>query len=104
MLVPFHWGSDQKQTLMEIKESVTMAPELELLYYNKEIVLETDASSYKSAGVVSQYDNQEILYQVAFFANIHQLRRIMRFIIKNWKPSSKASISGEWNARTYCIQ
>jgi hypothetical protein len=44
-----------------------MAPVLADFDYENEIVLETDASSYVSAGVLSQYNNKEILYQVAFF-------------------------------------
>jgi hypothetical protein len=39
--------------------------------YEKEIVLETDASSYVSAGVLSQYDDQGVLHPVAIFSKNH---------------------------------
>jgi hypothetical protein len=39
--------------------------------YEKEIVLETDASSYVSAGIFSQYDDLGVLHPVAFFSKKH---------------------------------
>ena len=34
-------------------------------------MVETDASDYLSAGVLSQYDDQGIFYPVAFFSKKH---------------------------------
>ena len=70
-LVPFHWGSDQKRAFAELKEVFTTAPVLAHFDYEKEIVLETDASSYVSVGVLSQYDNEGVLYLAAFFSKKH---------------------------------
>jgi hypothetical protein len=70
-LVPFHWGPDRKRVFAELKEAFTMAPVLAHFNYEKEIVLETDASSYVSAVVLSQYDDQGILHPVAFISKKH---------------------------------
>ena len=70
-LVPFCWGPDQKRAFAELKRTFTTAPVLAHFDYEKEIVLETDASSYVSLGVLSQYDDQEVLQPVAFFSNKH---------------------------------
>ena len=51
-LVPFHWGPDQRRAFAELKEAFTTAPVLAHFDFEKEIVLETDASSYVSAGVL----------------------------------------------------
>jgi hypothetical protein len=36
--------------------------------YEMEIVLETDAWSYVSTGVLSQYDDRQILHPLAYFS------------------------------------
>src|ERR1700690_2964438 len=56
-LVPFQWGPDQKRAFAELKAAFITAPVLSHFDYEREIVLETDASSSVSAGVLSQYDN-----------------------------------------------
>jgi hypothetical protein len=38
---------------------------------DKEIIVETDASDYVSAGILSQYDDQGILHPVAFYSKKH---------------------------------
>ena len=70
-LVPFCWGPDQKRAFAELKSAFTTAPVLAHFDYEKEILLETDDSSYKSVGVLSQYDNQGVLHPVAFFSKKH---------------------------------
>ena len=37
----------------------------------KENIIETDALDYISAGIMSQYDNNGVLYPVAFFSKKH---------------------------------
>jgi hypothetical protein len=48
-----------------------MAPVLTPFDYEKEIFLEIDTSSYTSAGVLSQYDNQGFLHPMVFFSKKH---------------------------------
>jgi hypothetical protein len=56
---------------VELKVAFTTASVLAHFNFEKEIVLATDASSYVSAGVLSQYDDQGILHPVAFFSKSH---------------------------------
>ena len=37
----------------------------------KEIIIETDASDYVSAGIMSQYDDNGVLHLVAYFSKKH---------------------------------
>jgi hypothetical protein len=75
MLVPFQSGPDQQRAFAELKRAFTSAPVLAHFDYEKEIVLETDASSYVFAGVLSQYDNQGVLHPVVFFSKKHSPAR-----------------------------
>jgi hypothetical protein len=36
-----------------------------------EVIVETDTSDYISAGILSQYDDEGVLYPVAFFSKKH---------------------------------
>jgi hypothetical protein len=46
----------------------TTAPVLAHFNFEKEIGMETDGSSYVSAGVLSLYNDQVVLHPVAFFS------------------------------------
>jgi hypothetical protein len=39
--------------------------------YEKEVIVETDASDHVSAGILSQYDDDGVLRPVAFFSKKH---------------------------------
>jgi hypothetical protein len=41
--------------------------------YDCEAIIETDASDYISAGILSQYDDEGILHTVTFFSKKHSL-------------------------------
>jgi hypothetical protein len=56
-----------------LKQAFTTAPVLRYFDYDKDIIMETDASNYVSAGVLSQYDDDGILHPVAFFSKKHSL-------------------------------
>src|ERR1700737_276995 len=80
-----------------------MAPVLAHFDYEKEIVLETDASSYVSMGVLSQYDGQGVLHLIAFFSKKHtqvkenykiydqELGAIIKSL-KQWRPECEGSV------------
>jgi hypothetical protein len=51
--------------------AVTMAPVLVHFDNPKQKVLATNASSYVSTGVFSQYDDHGVLHLVAFFSKKH---------------------------------
>jgi hypothetical protein len=40
-----------------------------------EVIVETDASDYISAGILSQYDNKGVLHPVTFFLKKHSLAK-----------------------------
>ena len=54
-----------------LKRAFTTAPVLAHFDPNKEILVETDASDYVSAGILSQRDKEGVLHPVAFFSRKH---------------------------------
>jgi len=69
--VPFVWGSEQQAAFDLLKKAFTSAPILRHFDYNREIIVETDASNYVAAVIFSQYDDKEILHPVAFYSKKH---------------------------------
>ena len=67
----FELEHKQKQPFNEPKEAFTTAPVLTKFYFERDVVVETDASDHVSARVLSQYLNQDILHPVAFFSKKH---------------------------------
>ena len=68
---PFTWDGSCEKAFQELKRQFTSA--LILIHFDPkcEIVIETHASDYVSARIMSQYDNEGILYPVAFFSKKH---------------------------------
>ena len=54
-----------------MKTAFTTALVLAHFDLDREILVETDASDYVSAGVISQHDDNGILHPVAFFSKKH---------------------------------
>jgi len=69
--VPFLWGLAQQKAFEDLKKAFTTALILRHFDYNCEIVVETDASDYVSAGILSQYDDEGTLHPVAFYFTKH---------------------------------
>jgi len=69
--VPFLWGLAQQKAFEDLKKAFTTALILRHFDYNCEIVVETDASDYVSAGILSQYDDEGTLHPVAFYSTKH---------------------------------
>ena len=69
--VPFNWNPACKKAFVLLKKAFTEAPVLKPFDWTKDVILETDASDYVSAGVLSQYDDEGILHPVAFFSKKH---------------------------------
>ena len=69
--VPFVWGPEQQAAIDLIKKAFTSAPILCHFDYDREIIVETDASDYVSAGILSQYDDDSVLHPVAFYSKKH---------------------------------
>ena len=69
--VPWQWETEQRAVYKALKDAFTSAPILQHFDYEKAIVVETDASDYISAGVLSQPDDNGVLRPAAFFSNKH---------------------------------
>jgi hypothetical protein len=71
--VKFNWNEACQRAFVRLKRAFTEAPVLAPFDWEKEIILETDASDYVSAGVLSQYGDDAVLRPVAFFSKKHSL-------------------------------
>jgi hypothetical protein len=69
--VQFLWNKSCQSAFERLKQAFVDAPILRPFDWEKDVILETDASDYVSAGVLSQYDDQGILHPVAFFSKKH---------------------------------
>ena len=54
-----------------LKRRFTMAPILAHFDFDYDVIMETDASDYVAAGVLSQFGEDGILHPVAFFSTRH---------------------------------
>jgi hypothetical protein len=69
--VTFVWKEEQQKAFDTLKNTFMSVPVLARFDPNCDIIVETDASNYVSAGVLSQYDNDGILHPVAYFSKKH---------------------------------
>jgi hypothetical protein len=65
------WSDECSQSFETLRKVFTTAPVLQHFDYERQIIVETDASDYVSTGVLSQYDDEGILHPVAFFLKKH---------------------------------
>ena len=68
---PFKWDKDCQDAFQFLKIAFTTAPILQYFDPEKEMLVETDASDYVSAGILSQRNDEGILHPVAFFSKKH---------------------------------
>ncbi|KAI0996661.1 Transposon Ty3-I Gag-Pol polyprotein [Podosphaera aphanis] len=68
---PFLWTQEAQSAFDALKMAFTTAPILAHFNPEKIIVVETDASDYVSAGILSQYDDAQKLRPVAYFSKKH---------------------------------
>jgi hypothetical protein len=66
--VPFVWTPECQQAFETIKDSFVSEPVLKHFDWDKPAVLETDASDYVCAGVLSQLDDDGVLHPIAFYS------------------------------------
>jgi transposase InsO family protein len=100
--IPFIWGPEQQAAFDLLKKAFTTAPVLRHFDYDREIIVETDASDYVSAGILSQYDDDGVLHPVAFYSRKHspaecnyeiydkELMAIVR-AFEEWRPHLEGS-------------
>jgi len=100
--VAFVWGQEQQAAFDLLKKAFTSAPILRHIDYDREIIVETDASDFVSAGILSQYDDEGVLHPVAFYSKKHtpaecnyeiydkELMAIIR-AFEEWRPHLEGS-------------
>ena len=100
--VPWEWTSECQKAFDTLRTAFTS--DVVLAHYDpeKRIVVETDASDYVSAGILSQYDDDEVLRPIAYFSRKHtpaecnyeifdkELLAIVR-AFENWRPELEGS-------------
>jgi hypothetical protein len=69
--ITFRWSNQCEQAFVQLKQAFTNAPILKHFDYEAACVVETDASDFVSAGVLSQYDEDGTLRPVAYFSKRH---------------------------------
>jgi hypothetical protein len=69
--VPFTWSRECETAFQDLKHRFCTAPILIRFDPDKEILVETDASDFVSAGVLSQRDDSGVLRPVAYFSKKH---------------------------------
>jgi hypothetical protein len=68
---PFVWESEQQLAFENMVTAFTMAPALRHFDHEREVIIETDASNYVSAGVLSQRDDEGVIHPVAYYSKKH---------------------------------
>jgi len=100
--VPFEWLEDQQRAFEKMVFVFTTAPTLRHFDHSREVIIETDASDYVSAGVLSQRDDEGILHPVAFFSKKHSPaecnydiydKELMAIIkaLEEWRPECEGA-------------
>jgi hypothetical protein len=66
--VPFTWSTEQQMAFNTLKATFISAPILDHFDLDWDVIVEMDASDYVSAGMLSQYDNDNVLHPMAYFS------------------------------------
>ena len=101
---PFAWTPACQTGFDTLKRAFVDAPILKPFDWTRDVILETDASDYVSAGVMSQYDDDGILHPVAFFSKKHSVtecnyeiydKELLAIIccFEEWHPKLKGTLS-----------
>ena len=69
--VKFAWNMECEVAFQQLKNRLISAPIFMHFDAEREIIIETDASDYVSAGIISQYDDNSVLHLVADFSKKH---------------------------------
>ena len=98
----FVWDASCKRAFQMLKDAFVNAPILRHFDPDREVIVETDASDFVSAGVLSQYDDEGVLHPIAFFSKRHsaaecnyeiydkELLAIVR-VFEAWRPELEGS-------------
>ena len=64
----FDWDKKYKKAFRTLKQKITTAPVLKHFDPTKPIVFEIDSSDYMNSGILSQPDDDGLLYPIAFYS------------------------------------
>ena len=67
------WGPEQQSTFAKLKKAFTATPIMAKVDFDRDTILETNASNFVSAGILSQLDDQGNLHPIAYFSKKHAL-------------------------------
>ena len=100
--VAFEWFSECEDAFNTLKRAFTS--DVILCHYNSDLklVMKTDASDYVSGGILSQYDENDVLHPVAYFSKKHSPaecnyeiydKELMAIVhaFKEWRPELEGS-------------
>jgi len=99
---PFVWEAEQQLAFEMMVTAFTTAPVLRHFDHDREMIIQRDASYYKSAGVLSQYDDVGVLHPVSYFSKKHsptecnydiydkELIPIIK-VLEEWRPECKGA-------------
>jgi len=99
---PFVWESEQQLAFKTMVTAFTTAPALRHFDHEREVIIETDASDYVSAGVLSQRDDEGVLHPVAYYSKKHSSaecnydiydKELMAIIkaLEEWRPECEGA-------------
>ena len=101
--VKFVWDVECEAAFQQLKHRFISAPILMHFDVEKEIIVETNASDYFSAGIMSQYNDNGVLHPVAYFSKKHlpaecnyeiydkELMAIIR-CFEEWQPERQSTL------------
>ena len=93
--VPFDWSSECEAALNTLKTAFTIAPDLHHFDHDREVIVETDASDFVSASVLSHYGDDGIQHPVAFYSTKHSPAEC-NYKIYNKELMAIVRAFGEW--------
>lgn len=94
----FQWTPETQRAFQTLKEALTTASILAHFDPDKEILVETDTSDYLSTGILSNTTTKTFYDQSPIFPkNIHPRSSTMKYMTKNYWPSSVLSKNGDPN-------
>jgi hypothetical protein len=98
---PFVWGPEQQLAFETMVTAFTTAQALRHFDHVREEIIETDASDYVSAGVLSQRDDKGVLHPVAYYIKKHSpaecnydiFKKLMAIIkaLDEWRPECEGA-------------
>jgi hypothetical protein len=98
----FVWEAEQQLAFETMVTEFTTAPALRNFDHEREVIIETDASDYVSAGVLSQRDVAGVIHPVAYYSKKHSPaeynyniydKELMAIIkaLEEWRPECEGA-------------